>query len=163
MGKWRRSLSDLADIACAINRVKPFLFRGTYGQEQVCASVSLIDQDGRGAWRQAVANADGVRHSDRNIGRPSTSGKGGLLIANLTVATVSDDAVADHRAAKQFDSGVLLCRGKGCNAAGLRQSGDQAAMNRVRRLFYPAAKCQPSLFYEIEQLRNRIGAVLGVQ
>src|SRR5208283_1358949 len=71
--------------------------------------------------------------------------------------------MAKHRAAKQFDRGVLLCKGKASDAGSLRDFRDDAAMHGVRRLFYPSPERESCLLNEVEQLRDGISAILGVQ
>src|SRR5215469_7965048 len=113
--------------------------------------------------RDAVLHADCVRNSNRNVSEPVAITKRGLWPALFAVVTVTNDTVANHRAAKQFHCRVLFRQGKVCQSGTLRYLRHDATVNRVRCLSHPAAECEPSFLEELKQLRHRVGTIMWVQ
>src|SRR5277367_2098926 len=124
--------------------------------------MSLIDENRRGSGRQPLLNTNRVWHSDRHIVKPGIAGKTDLLFL-AAIFSIGHHAVASHRTAKQFDGGILIDRGKTRHPSGLRDFRNDATVQAIRRLSYPPAEFQPCSLEKFEQLRNRIGSILGMQ
>ena len=132
-------------------------------QEEIPVDVSPVDQNSRGSRRQPILNTDCVCHSDGHIVKPGIICKTDLFGAEGTIVSIGHHAVASHRAPKQFDRGILLCRRKLRHAACLRELCYDATFQAVRRLPHPPAEGQPSLLDEVKQLRDGIRTVLRMQ
>ena len=80
----------------------------------------------------------------------------------MVVAT-GHHTVRHHRAAEQFDRGKLVRGRQPGDAVCLGKLGHHTAAGAVWRLTQPAAELQPTLGQELEQLWNRVGAVLRIE
>src|SRR5262245_50930437 len=77
--------------------------------------------------------------------------------------TVSHEAVTTHRAAKELSSRVLLDRREASQVRRLWQMRHDAAVWTVGSLPDPATEPEAGVLDEVEQLRDRVRAVLRVQ
>src|SRR4029453_2232801 len=91
------------------------------------------------------------------------TGETDLLRSARVIVSVGDDAVTDHRAAKEFERGKLLCQRKLLQLGSLRDIRYDSTMSAVGGLSDPPSKRQARPFDEIEQLGYGVGTVLRMQ
>src|SRR5579872_1445436 len=96
--------------------------------------MSLVDQNRRSSGRKTILHANRVWHSNGHVVKARATGKTNLLRASGAIVSVRHHAVASHRAAKQFDGGTLLGKGKMCYPCGLRDLLEDSTAYRIRRL-----------------------------
>src|SRR5262249_27430871 len=72
----------------------------------------LIDQHTRRAGRESFLDADGCGKAKRYIARPAVVIEGEFHPTPAHVASISDNAVARHRASPQLHCGVPLALGQ---------------------------------------------------
>src|SRR4029077_4002524 len=100
--------------------------------------------------REPVTNTHRVWHSNGHVAEPRVTGEADRLRSGRVVVSVGDDAVANHRAAKKFDGGKLLCQGKLFQSGSLRDRCDDSTMSAVGGLSDPANGRQACPLDEIE-------------
>src|SRR4051812_38140792 len=96
---WRRA--DRTGAPDAIDRVEPSLLVGADRQPQIGERVRPIEQDACDARRQPLLDTKDAGHPYRHVVPPRTIGKGNLR-RRATFGVMRDEAVPDHRSAKQF-------------------------------------------------------------
>ena len=140
---------------CAPRRWRrPGVSRARRSAVDIGVCMSPVDQDRRGARRQPLLNAERVRHPNGHVVKPRIAGKTDRWRAPRAIVAADDDAVAHHRAAKQFGSGKLLCRFEGGDSRRLREPRHHPAVRAVRRLSDPAAEGEPRAADEVQKLRH---------
>src|ERR1700687_1356290 len=112
--------------------------------------VILVNQNGRGSRGQPLLNTDRVWHPNRHISEPGVVRESDFLLAIRVIVSISNHAVANHRAAKKLRSSILLCQGKLCHQASLRDPGHDTTLSAVRCFSYPPTECHFSPLDEIE-------------
>src|SRR5271165_1211034 len=128
---------DLIDRAVAVDCGEDSLLCRIYGEGEVGVNVGPIDQNGRRTGGHPVADAQGPRQTQRNIGRPGvTVERDRLALANAIVA-ISDEVVRDHRSAQQLDGGVLQSWRKRAEACGMRYARHCSALREIGGLLVP--------------------------
>ena len=55
---------------------------------------------------------------------------------------VGDQVVTQHITSEQLQGGVLLCRGKLCQAGGMRRGMQAGALRQIARLAHPASELE---------------------
>ena len=144
----------IEDASLRIYTIEQSLFCLVDRHIEVFISMASVDQNGRGPGRQSFFNADRIRHSNGDITQPDIAAETDLLGAIRIIVSVSNHAVANHRAPKQFDGGVLLCQGKLCHQASLRDARRYTTLGTVGCLSDPTTKCHSCPLEEIEQFRH---------